>query len=303
MAVALLTGFGVVVVVAFLLDAANFPRSAAPVEPTPMNPADLSESLAQIDRLAPEQAAELRRFRAEIDALEPTERREILDAIRRYRLWLRALPEGRRSEVEAARTPGELADVASRLLEKSGIGPHPLSERFEEVLQVSDLCPEPLLVTAIQVRVWFELPHEVRSEILRVKNPNRMRAEFGRVAQKSASLTRTVAGLFQQMGMKEFMDGRRAPLPALLRRRIAGDPRAATRDLAFLRVPEVEYLRRLPAGPIDPIELERFAAQLPPWVRETFDALPPDLARSRLTALHRLTIRTTEARTSDGAGL
>jgi hypothetical protein len=50
---------------------------------------------------------------------------------------------------------------------------------------------------------------------------------------------------------------------------------------------ESRYFSEHPPQPVTPARLAQFEAEIPSWLRATFDSLPPDDARRRLAVLYR----------------
>src|SRR5262249_6877793 len=54
------------------------------------------------------------------------------------------------------------------------------------------------------------------------------------------------------------------------------------------------YFQDHPPRPVDPTNLIRFRAAMPPWIQAAFDSFPPDEVRRRLSLIYRLVYPTSE---------
>jgi hypothetical protein len=83
-------------------------------------------------------------------------------------------------------------------------------------------------------------------------------------------------------------DDDREPLPRRAERIRAERAKAAAKaEQAARRGAELRFLRQQDPEPVSPENLERFERQMPPWMRDALDGMPPESTVWRLIVLYR----------------
>lgn len=255
--------------------------------------------LREFDALPADEQARVRELDRRLAALPVDERRRLLRLIDAYESWLSDQPEPVRARIAAASPDARIAlvnDLRARQRQERG-RPALRGRLFDDRLQVSSLASEPLMLSALELRLWFSLGTDDREAVLKPPNPKRQKEEFFRRVRDSEHLGPVVRELTGRLRLEE---GGRRPrleekigpridqfLEEALRQRYRG-VKFAPRVETGLRNAAVAVLKRQEEPKADPDQLRRFEEHMPPWVRESLDPLPPDSAERRLRILYRL---------------
>lgn len=261
----------------------------------------LSKTLDAFDGLGREERDAIRDLDAKLAGLDSETRARYLAVLRRYHVFLQNLPEAKRKALEAEPDPSrKLAMIAAiRAEQKASSGDAP---PLGNAIQISELSRIRLRALARELVVWFSLDPKQdakdRDEFGRMKDPA-TRKQFARSLVRKKNLTAKI-----REEEAEFLEAEAAVRKDLLKvvaeqakaeaqkRKAAladgGSALENARRAAVYKLEEVQVFRQLDGQTVDPANLARFEAALPPWARESMDALPPDAARRRLKILYRL---------------
>jgi hypothetical protein len=257
----------------------------------------LSSNLERFDLLLPEEQAKIRTLDAQLSKLDPVIQARYLSIMRRYRSWLSKLSPARKSQFDkAASLDAKLALIESfRKTDKESN-----ADQGALVLanQPGDLGAPPPIEMANAINAWFHLDEAERArikaipskvlrltELLRIswtqprgngqirrlqpREEEELRAEI----DKAAPLGTIFPGLQKKLDL-EKAEGKRPNLNGL---------RNPVHHLA-----ESLYYLKHPPLPVTSANLALFEAEIPEWLRESLDPMPPLEARRRLTSIYRL---------------
>lgn len=240
---------------------------------------------AQLDawqRLPVDERQAVRSLDAQLAALPTAERDRLVRLMRRYHLWLQSLPAAKRQQIEQAPLDQRIALVHQLRAEPrpGRATPRLLSP---EMLQVSALSPLALDPSVRDLKFWFSLDTDTRTQLLRAPNPGRQENQFRKLAQESEAY-QALRQADEARVEQELHELRQD----LVRRR-AEPPKAALKGEPLRKAAELRRLRGFAPEPVSLRNLGRFEAAMPPWIRQSLDLLPPDAAERRLQVLYRLT--------------
>jgi hypothetical protein len=257
--------------------------------------ARLLANLRRFDlELQPEQQSSVRELDRRLSELSPDRRAQYVAVLRRYHAWLNSLPENRQGEL-AAKPPGErMALVRKLILER----PVPTGETLPilRVLEPGELSP---FEVASAYKIWQALDATQRAGLDRRNEHNRREALLNAGARMKNRIPReTVPADFDEekwIGLAQ--DYWRGTRPLILQAEDApkrkfddtAKPKTDAIHSEFLRRQAINlYVMRTKAHAVESEHLARFVAALPEWLQTSFDPLPPDEARRRLTFAYRL---------------
>lgn len=253
----------------------------------------LAKKLKQFDSLSQDAQASLRLLDSQLSELEPALRARYLDTLRRYHLWRLRLSEEQRRKLDAA-SPDKRLELVKQL--RSQVPP--IASPNESINQIQvGLSATSLKETTFLLRTWGQLDKAERKQVeaakdlgSRLKLMESLAARHG--IQKFAGSDDTQFAIDLDRLEKAFAKRIEANSKASASKRKT-DPRKLLEGLA-LKKSDLRFLRNHEPGRIDQSRLERFEKQIPDWIRETMDSLPPDAARRRLRVLYRLVYPTEE---------
>lgn len=241
---------------------------------------ELLRRLDAFERLEPRERAALRDLDEKILETEPAVRARYLNVLHQYHRWLQTLSERQRQQIAQA-PPDQRIDVVRPLLDAA---PMPADTSALDVLSAQSpaLNPLSLLDQAHYINVWLKLDAANKKEIERSPPAERT----SRIDQLGREL-KIVDD--RQERIRRFEEDVRPRLLARLpaAKKIESKNGKAKADMVR-RMFDTWYLTRTKAIPVEPNEINRFAAALPDWLRSTLDDLPPAAAQLRLTVLYRL---------------
>jgi hypothetical protein len=242
------------------------------------------ELVAQDRRFRSLPAEEQSRIRAIAEAIgqaDPEQRVRLESIMRRYHLWLSALPEADQARLRSLDSADRI--VAVRTLMKS----HPLASpsRLDDALAVSSsLSPDSILDQAFTLKIWFRLTPAEREAVRKQPDPEHRQSvlrdhaeRLGITPDRPALLGRAESEVRQRLE-----DRRRPGLEKALE---AMKPQA--RRAAIARAVEARYFDGVRPAPTTQERLDRFVTATPDWIAESLDPLPPAAAQRRLTLLYR----------------
>jgi hypothetical protein len=260
----------------------------------------LEANLKRFDQvLTPEQQKSLRAIDERIGRLPAEEKVHYLAVLRRYHNWLNSLPETVKTNL-LAKPPSERVSQIQSLSARYPV-PTAGSPRW---LRFADGGTASILELAAIFKIWQEVTPDQRREVenppagkrrleILLRNPhgNRMLREVRPadfvedewVPKAEASLKEI---LVVEPELKEAFAKAKSELSSL-----KGQNEAAIEKVRMNRLRRAAinlYLQEHPPRPVDPANLTRFLAAMPPWIQTTFDSLPADEARRRLTLVYRL---------------
>lgn len=260
----------------------------------------LEANLHRFDQaLAPQQQQAMREIDRRINELPADERLHYLAVLRRYHNWLNSLPETVRTTF-LARPAGEriaqISSLSARYPLPAGGSP--------QWIWVADGGAAALVEIAAIFKVWSEMSPEQRRD---AENPpaGKRRVEMLlRNPQGHRALREVIPAGFDEeewttkaeAALKDLLSLDPEVKDAMTRARAAvgkskGDGDSPIEKLRRNRLRRLAinlYFQEHPPRPVDPANLIRFRAALPPWIQSAFDSSPPDEARRRLTIVYRL---------------
>ena len=277
--------------------------------------AELTESLKQFElRLPPDQQNAIRDLDRQLNDLPPEDKVRYLTALRRYHNWLDSLPETVRDNLQA-KPPGERMAQIKTLLSR-----YPLpSEVTPEWMQFADVAGIAPFELAAIIKAWQQITPKQRQEVEAITGPVQRRLklmEYAREAQWPRELrppdfhvedyvSKVEARIAEVQTvdpeLKAALDKAEKAAAEKAEKNGAGKSDTAKRKIEarvktnrFIFSPllrrlaiNVYYLEH-PPRPVDSDHLAQFFAAMPPWIRPSFNAYPPDEARRRLTIIYRL---------------
>jgi hypothetical protein len=267
----------------------------------------LEAKLNRFEQVAsPEQQKAIRALDERIAAMPEEEGRHYLSVLRRYHNWLGSLPETVRTTLLSRPVSERIAQIAS-LSNRHTIPPGG-PPRW---LRLTDGGMVSLLDLAAILKVWREMTPEERREV-ESPPPGRRRLEMLLRNARGKRALREVhpAGFDEaewttkaESGLKEIAPQDPELIDAMAKlkaetSRLKAESGKSKSDIeaAFekarhnrLRREAIHlYFQEHPPRPVDPGNLLRFRAAMPPWIQAAFDSLPPDEARRRLSTIYRL---------------
>jgi hypothetical protein len=248
----------------------------------------LSHELRQFESLPRDQQRAIRALSDQVAMLDPEVRERYREVARKYSDWLRSLPESQREALRKGTTTERMARV-HELLAKAR--PADRGPDLDTVLaRGSTLNPLSFLDQSHAIRVWLALDTPRRQELEKAAPAERLRRleELGPtlgVADDRPELRRRADEMVRDWAAGRGPNGAVPFGPGALRKFDPG--KAQNKAETLRRMAEARYLSRRPAEPVDPGELARLAEALPSWIRQSFDALPPEAARERLRLIYR----------------
>jgi hypothetical protein len=245
----------------------------------------LADRIRDFERLGRDEKAAVRALDRKIDALPPPDQANYYAVLRRYHLWLHTLTDDQRKELDAAPTDRKMGLVAKfRAAEgKKETGASPVSTLF----QLADPWGRSPFEMAHNLEVWFALgpAHHAELEKLgmreRTKRMNELSRQIKGKVRPLAQLTKPQedAALKQLDKQAQTKGWLRNQLRKSDTEKQVVDKRRLANNFHFLANPP---------KPVQAVNLLRFETAMPSWFRATFDHLPPEEARRRLTVLYRL---------------
>ena len=288
--------------------------------------ARMSKALEAFDALDRPIQDAVRELNDRLADLEPKARSRYLEIMRRYHIFYQALPKERRDALDRESDSTKKLELIAAYRAEQKIQPAP-TRILGDDLQVSTLSPMRLRVTARHLIVYFSLDPvndaKERAEFGRSKSVADRETLITKImAAKERPDRQALREKLREEG-EEFLAAEETVRknPALAKRLLLGQsdaaktnsplkkpdtsraegPNSKSDDLAtkqrnqLIRIlDEQQVLRDLDTENATQANLDRFEAALPPWARDSLDALPPTAARRRLKAFYRLVYPTPE---------
>jgi hypothetical protein len=249
----------------------------------------LVEKLHEFESLGAADQAGIRALDEKLAKLPPADRARYYSVMRRYFLWLEGLSEAQRKALSEA-PPDQRMKLAAKLrAEERASAPRRASP---PVLRFAQFGPMTPLELAKEVKVWEKASTDQRRALEkltaqeRVKRVRDLQRELH--VQPPNPITQAQEdSLLAQMDA-ELNDAQWAP--ALLKAGLKKKENAKEAKEARKRhiVAVNYYFLKNPPQAVKAERLLQFETSLPSWIRSSFDYLPPDEARRRLTILYRL---------------
>lgn len=254
----------------------------------------LTRNLQRFDELDSATREGIRVLDRQVEALDPVTRTQHLVVLQRFQVWFDSLPDARKQEFLA------LPDNESRLrfladslrTQPQPIAPNSPLERFKTHLQ--EFGPFSPLLEAQLVKTWFALsPEEQKTlSVHKTLNPELVRKLITMGQKRGIEYERWPIDDWLELLRRRRVPNSGAP-NALAKAKLADPQLAATkaaqirRILGQARYREAEYLAQNAPAPVTAANLFKFSVQLPIWMRDAIDPLPPQSAREALTILYR----------------
>jgi hypothetical protein len=260
----------------------------------------VAETLKSFDlRLSPQEQASLRDLDQRISALPAEERVRYLDVLRRYHNWLDSLPETVKDGLLAKPPEERMAQI--RILAAK----YPIPARNTPFwIQFSDLGGPSAFELASLFKIWQKLTPQQRKEIETIP-VNERTQRLHVIGRREHQIIREVRPadfdpLIWVTKAEEKLAELRLAGPDL--KVAVAKAEARAENGANRKVQAKEQIRPVvlhrfavnlygierPPMTVNPENLSRFLAELPPWVRSTFDTYPHDEARRKLTVAYRV---------------
>lgn len=256
----------------------------------------LLESLRRFDlQLSPEQKTAARDIDRRLAEMTPTQRAHYLAVLRRYHSWLNTLPEQRQDELTAGPTGDRMTLVRTLMRERPvPTGDTPPALR---VIEPGEYTP---FEVASAYRIWQLLSEGQRMDMQKSGTERARREALFRIGErpKIAIPRETLPEDFDEekwigevrtlwgpplRSIALLEDAAKTKVVDAIKKRIeAVRPEFVRRQAINL------YVSRSERRSVDPERLDRFIAELPPWIPASFDSLAPDEARSRMAFAYRL---------------
>ncbi len=236
----------------------------------------LAGRIRAFDSLPRDKQDAIRAIDENLAAESPEARENDLTVLRRYHLWLRRLPESQRDELVALSTEPKLKLVEKLYAEERSTRTRRLP--YFVIAEFGSVSP---FVLADQIKVWFALSEPQKETIRKLNEPERLRklSQFANdlkvdpvkkpSPQATESLLAHVSKTRLYPFVKKFEDAKKD-------------------ESVKARLLDHYYFLENRPKPARPEKILQFDDSLPFWIRSSFDTLPPDEARRRLTILYRL---------------
>jgi hypothetical protein len=271
----------------------------------------LLTSLRKFDlELSPEQQASVRELDRRLSEASPVRRAQYEAVLRRYHNWLNGLPEGLQSELSAKPAGERMALVRKLIAER----PVPAGDT-QELLRVVEPGELSSFEVASAYKIWEALKDAQKTRLAGMNEHARRVALFNMGAGLRPPIPRETRpdDYDEEKWLGLLQDYLRNTRPILLaedavrkkveeaRKRAESLDESARKKLEDA-VKKIEtghrevmkrlainlYVSRTKVSLVDSERLARFVAGLPPWLQTSFDPLPPDEAKRRLTFAYRL---------------
>jgi hypothetical protein len=241
----------------------------------------LLRRLTSFDALPSDEQQAIRELDRGVREADPVLRARYQAILDHFVTWSRNLRPADKKKLDEA-APADRITVVRSLLDAAPRAAEP--DRVETVAALSPtLNPISLVDQAHYVTVWMSLTPEQKAAI-----------DSASPAERAVRLEK----LGNELNIADARPARLRRVQQDLEKRLASraaaakkmeTPRALPKNDLARRVAEIKLLsQRRELRPVEPKQLERFAAALPGWFRQTFDSLPPDAARLRMGLLYRL---------------
>jgi Protein of unknown function (DUF3106) len=253
----------------------------------------LAEKLKQFDALSWDEKDAIRKLDQKIANLPPDERAFYRSVLRRYHLWIESLTDAQRNELSNTPAERRTALVTKFRNQASAV---PDGRTITDLLQVIDFgAPSPFEMAHFH-KLWLKLSPVRQAEVGKLppgfERLDRLTAlshEY-KIAPENRLPKAEVDALIKQLEEQFKAKGWVVPLMKKAAEKDARGKHAdSTRESKERRrVAENYYFVLNPPQAVDAEHLMWFSASMPPWLLASFDYLPPEEARRRLTILYRL---------------
>lgn len=267
----------------------------------------LADALDRFDRLPSAEKKWIQGLDAQLSELSANEQARLRTTIRNYYRWEQSLEADQRDALRTA--PAERRLELVREIRGQQLPQSTASTDLEPGSiwsRSATFNPLPLLETAYLVKAWFLLDEQGRAHIERLP---RIEERIERLRELSADEDQR--GNLNQV--EEWENRILSRMPPPMRQRFEGqgserypfrfDPRSRSAParksqvrLRLLRSMESWLIQEFAddRSVIATTELLSFENSLPAWIRATFDPLPPEAARHRLSILYHLVLNDQE---------
>jgi len=256
----------------------------------------LMANLRRLDgELDPAERAAVRALDAKLAELDPGTRDDLRKTMRRYYLWLQTLPPDQRKLVETA-APDDRRVVVQKIRDERRRAR--AAEGPKDWMQVSSMSAGQLQQAAFLLKSWFGLDAQGKAEVLGQADPAKREEKLGELGKnRGAWASLRVGGtefdeFLEQHGNtiveREVKKAGKAGLKSEARKKLLEDARKSFSPDQLRRIREAMYLRGEPATSVTPARLRQFEAEIPEFLRQRLENLPPEAAHRRLEILYRL---------------
>ncbi len=253
----------------------------------------LAEQLKVFDTLDRAEQDVVRTLDRQVSAEADENRANYYAVLRRFHLWVQSLPEAQRTELLAAAPSQRMAMVTKILKER------PASDKLESSLyHFAELGGISLFDQAEQINIWLELTDAERAEVAKLGDSDRdHRLSALAHEKKIAPIARPSAQVLEAAHEKVLKSEKFAFLKNVERTEVKKPEKSkqARKKLPQQFIDNYYFIEYRPTK-VGPDKLLQFERALPSWIRGSYETLPPEEARRRLTILYRLVFPTGEMR-------
>ncbi len=244
----------------------------------------LWEKLKQFDALGPAEKSAIQSLSARIAQLPLAEQANYWSVLSRYHHWVKGLSEEQRNELNAL-SPSERMKLVTKLRAQERTTSN--TRTVPLFLQVIDFAAMSPFETAHRIKAWLELTPEKRTEIEAMPLQEDQQKRLAELAQHVRLASSSRIAKPEEDALLAKIDNH-----PLLKSWLSNPEKkkadSTKYEKAKRRIAANYYFLQNPPAAVEPAQLMRFEAALPPWYRGEFDHLPAEEARRRLTILYRL---------------
>jgi hypothetical protein len=239
----------------------------------------LADTVEDFQKLPRDQREALESLDRHLQGLPVETRLQLEATLKRYALWLESLTPEQRDAL--ARLP---TSERTNLIQHYLAMPRPVAELPTPPIftQSPRLTPISLFEEAFLLRTWFRLTPNEKAQVDQVES----------VSEKIRQLERLAVSkrVFRDFSpIREDLDALKRDLQtAPPKERWAKLLKPSGVTVRVLRRAEARYVANATSEPVAADELIQFESRLPSWIRESSQALPPEVARPRLILMYRL---------------
>jgi hypothetical protein len=271
---------------------------------SPRQRTEITEALRRFDlQLTPAEQQSLRQLDDRINKLSPDDRVRYLATLRRFHNWLDSLPDTVKDPL-LAKPPEERMALVKSLIAK-----YPLPrEKTPGWMQFTEFTGGSPFELAAIFKIWQDLTPDQRREVEKLPTLSQRRDNLLKTGVRKRMLREVMPADFRvedwipkvearideirssdpelKGAVKGAIDRAEKKLEELAKEKSQGKFRARPPILRRLAINL--YMLSQDPRPVAADRLDAFFTALPSWVQSSFDSLPADEARRRLTLIYRL---------------
>jgi hypothetical protein len=245
----------------------------------------LIENLRRFDLvLTTERQKSLAELDRRLQSLEPGQRSQYMAALHRYHIWLGQLPENLRDNINAAAPSERMALVRKALADN-----HPVP-RVDTSMYLRHADPgefSPFELAAVY-KIWQNMKPDQRQTVEKMaRGGGRVERIFSFDKGKEIGRELKPEDFDEAHWLERLETDFKAARPWLLLEDLK--KKEDKRRVPILRRLAINYyFTKQKITPVVPERLDAFVAAFPSFIRESFERLPPDEARRRVSVIYRL---------------